>query len=187
MLEQVILVDEDNNQIGTMPKSDVHTDKTPLHRAFSCYIFNKNGDFLISQRALSKKVWPGVWSNSVCGHPLPGEEMIAAIKRRFKDELGMTACNFDLLLPKYRYTSPAYNGIIENEICPVYIAQFVDDSCINPDETEAIRWIKWQDFIKEAESDKTGKFSWWCKDQLKQIKNNELIKRYSTCSSRNSK
>lgn len=179
MTELIVLVDDQNNEIGQAEKLSSHHANTPLHRAFSCYIFNDRGEFLLTQRALSKKVWPGVWTNSVCGHPAPGEDTIDAIKRRLKDELGMTAKDFEVVLPNYRYKTPPFNGIIENEICPVYIARFESESKINPDEVEVIRWITWEDYVQEAEADKEDTYSYWCKDQLKQLKNHPLIKQYS--------
>lgn len=179
MTELIVLVDDQNNEIGQAEKLSSHHANTPLHRAFSCYIFNDRGEFLLTQRALSKKVWPGVWTNSVCGHPAPGEDTIDAIKRRLKDELGMTAKDFEVVLPNYRYKTPPFNGIIENEICPVYIARFESESKINPGEVEAIRWITWEDYVQEAEADKEDTYSYWCKDQLKQLKNHPLIKQYS--------
>lgn len=179
MREMIVLVDDQGHEIGVADKLSSHNDHTPLHKAFSCYLFNDKGEFLLTQRALTKRVWPGVWTNSVCGHPGPTENTIAAIVRRLKYELGMTADEFKVLLPDYRYRTPPYNGIIENEICPVYIAKFKSETHINPDEVVATCWVNWDDFVRDAESDSTDTFSWWCKDQLKLLKSNPLIKRYS--------
>ncbi len=123
-MEQIVFVDDSGKPTGrTGPKLESHHDKTERHLAFSCYVFNEKGEILLTQRALSKKVWPGVWTNSVCGHPGPGEEIVNAIKRRLHEELGMTAKDFTVLLPNYTYTTPPYKGIIENEFCPVYAAR----------------------------------------------------------------
>jgi isopentenyl-diphosphate delta-isomerase len=113
MQEQIVFVTEDGVPTGEVgPKLESHTATTRLHLAFSCYVFNEKGEFLVTQRAHTKKVWPDVWTNSVCGHPAPGEDMIAAIQRRLQYELGMEATDFTVALPTYRYTTPPYNGII---------------------------------------------------------------------------
>src|SRR5688572_7220641 len=118
MSELIVFVDENGKPTGeTGPKLESHTANTILHLAFSCYVFNDQGQFLITQRAHSKKVWPDVWTNSVCGHPGPGEDMVDAIRRRLLYELGMTVKSFEVVLPNYRYTTPPYNAIIENEFC----------------------------------------------------------------------
>jgi len=169
--ELVVLVDDQGRSIGTAAKLSVHNADTPLHLAFSCYVFNDRGELLVTQRAKSKKVWPGVWTNTVCGHPAPDEDTVDAIKRRLRDELGMTADDFELVLPDYRYKTPPFNGIIENEICPVYYARSNDQPEPNPDEVEAFEWLSWEDYIKELENDPGDIYSWWAKDQLKQLKN----------------
>ncbi len=179
MKELIVLVDQAGNEIGQADKLATHHANTPLHRAFSCYIFNDKGEFLVTQRAKSKKVWPGVWTNSVCGHPAPGEDTVDAIKRRLKDELGMTAKDYEVLLPDYRYKTPPFNGIIENEICPVYIARLESETHINSEEVEKVRWLPWTDYVSEAESDTSDNYSYWCKDQLKQLKNHPRILHYA--------
>lgn len=177
--ELIVLVDDTGQPIGTAPKLASHHDHTPLHLAFSCYVFDSEGKFLVTQRALSKKVWPGVWTNSVCGHPSPGEDMVDAIKRRMKFELNMSAKDFEAVLPNYRYITPPYNGIIENEICPVYVARAVGQPNPNPKEVEDYKWVDWQEFVETAESDEDDVYSWWCKDQLKQLKSNPIITGYA--------
>lgn len=176
--ELIILVDEKGKPIGTAEKFASHNANTPLHLAFSCYIFNDRGEFLVTQRALSKKVWPGVWTNSVCGHPAPDEAIVDAIKRRLAFELGMQATDFQVVLPDYRYKTPPFNGIIENEICPVYVARATSLPKPNPDEVEAFRWMKWPEFVKAAKADKSDVYSYWTKDQLKQLENHPLIVEY---------
>jgi isopentenyl-diphosphate delta-isomerase len=166
--EQIILVDEIGNQIGTAPKLASHHASTPLHLAFSCYIFDEQGKFLVTQRALSKKVWPGVWTNSVCGHPTPGESFEQAITRRAQDELGMKVKGIQEILPDYRYRTPPYNGIIENEICPVFVARAASDVSPNPEEVESYHWMPWKEYEKELR-EQPDEYSYWAKDQYKQL------------------
>lgn len=169
--EQIVFVDESGQPTGeTGPKLESHTANTKLHLAFSCYIFRKSDNaFLVTQRALSKKVWPGVWTNSVCGHPAPGEAMEDAIRRRAKYELGIEQLSsISCVLPKYRYTTPPYNGIIENEFCPVFIAYVDGEPNPNHEEVEDYEWMPWPQYVKTL-SDEAYDISFWAKDQYKQL------------------
>lgn len=178
--ELVVYVHEDGTPTGeTATKLNAHTAHTKLHLAFSCYVFNDSGDLLVTQRALSKKVWPGVWTNSVCGHPAPKETMESAIARRLKFELQMTATDVQVVLPNYTYTTPPFNGIIENEFCPVYVARSSDHPDPNPEEVEDYSWMPWRTFVELAQADRTDNWSWWCKDQIKQLVDNPLIAQYT--------
>jgi isopentenyl-diphosphate delta-isomerase len=157
--ELIVLVDEQNREIGVAPKLASHHAATPLHRAFSCFVFNSAGDLLITQRALAKKVFPGVWSNSCCGHPAPGEATDAAVRRRLHDELGLTVEGLLLVLPGFRYRAEM-NGILENEICPVYVATTDDQPRPNPAEVEACSWIKWDQFVQRVQSEPDSLSPW---------------------------
>src|SRR5690606_16536422 len=137
--ELIVLVDEENRPIGTAPKLASHHRETPLHRAFSCFVFNSSGQFLLTQRALSKKVFPGVWTNSCCGHPAPGETTEDAIRRRLREELDLEAEKLVPVLPDFRYRAEM-DGIVENEICPVYAAVAHGTPRPNPEEVETCRW-----------------------------------------------
>jgi isopentenyl-diphosphate delta-isomerase len=170
-MEYIVFVDEDGQPTGeTGEKLASHHDATKLHLAFSCYIFNKDDKVLVTRRADSKKVWPTVWTNSVCGHPAPGESFEGAIKRRAQYELGLEVSDIEVKLPKYRYQTSPYNGIIENEFCPVFFAKTVAEPIPNPEEVSAYEWLEWDGFINKTESDTADVWSWWCKDQLKQLK-----------------
>lgn len=140
-MENVVLLDEGLNSIGSADKYVIHTDQTPLHLAFSCYLTNDHGQILLSRRALSKQTWPGVWTNSFCGHPGPGEERHDAVHRRAKDELGTTVTDVKLIDPDFRYTARDASGILENEWCPIFAAKLAGDIDLNPDEIVEYTWV----------------------------------------------
>ena len=164
MEELVVLVNEDNEVLGTYPKATVHTQNTPLHRGFSCFLFNQKGEFLVTQRALSKKTFGGVWTNSVCGHPGPNEESIEAVKRRLQEELGMTAETLTKV-SDYRYTFADKSGIVENEICPIFIGVTKNIAPIdNPLEIDAWKWVAWSEFIQDIGKN-PNIYSPWCREE----------------------
>jgi isopentenyl-diphosphate Delta-isomerase len=174
---QIVFVHETGTPTGEIgPKLESHTGSTKLHLAFSCYIFrHSDNTFLMTQRASGKKVWPGVWTNSLCGHPMPGERIEDAIWRRAKYELGIDGLmDIKCVLPTYRYTTPPYNGIIENEFCPVFIAYCNGELTPNSDEVEMYRWLPWRDYAAMV-TDAANKnvMSYWAKDQYIQLKETE--------------
>ncbi len=179
MVEEVVLVNEVNEVLGTMAKSEVHGVKTPLHRGFSLFLFNSKGDLLLQQRSHLKKTWPLVWSNSCCGHPSLNEENIEAAFRRSQFELGLTP-EFIKQIAPYRY-SFTREGVMENEICPILIG-FVKDTEFKPnsEEVEAIKWIDWKEFLKLIRTGQSG-FSEWCVEEAEILDQNvEFQKFYQT-------
>ncbi len=166
--EVVILVDEAGNALGTTPKATVHHQSTPLHLAFSCYVFDPDGRLLVTQRALHKPTWPGVWTNTVCGHPAPRESLAEAVRRRAVQELGMELDQLQLTLPAFRYEATMANGVRENELCPVFTA--VSSSPARPDPAEVadsvwVPWTEFRDSVLAGERD----VSPWCIDQVAQL------------------
>jgi isopentenyl-diphosphate delta-isomerase type 1 len=121
--DQVILLDEHDQPIGTAPRASVHGTDTPRHLAFSCYLFDSQGRVLLTRRALTKVAWPGVWTNSCCGHPRPGEAPEDAVRRRLADELGAVVTDVHLVLPDFGYRAVDASGVVENEFCPVWVAR----------------------------------------------------------------
>jgi isopentenyl-diphosphate Delta-isomerase len=164
-VELVVLLDEAGGAIGTAPKASVHHASTPLHLAFSCYVFDTAGRLLVTQRALSKPTFPGVWTNTVCGHPAPGEDIQEAVRRRARDELGITLDSLTLVLPRFRYTATMADGVRENELCPVFTATTADQ--VRPDaaEVEAFEWVPWADFRDEVLAGIRAVSS-WCAEQV---------------------
>jgi len=146
--ELIILVNEQGELIGTQEKYAAHTSHTPLHLAFSCWIFNQHGQLLMTRRALSKKAWPGVWTNSVCGHPQPGETTEEAIIRRCYFEAGARVSAITPVLPDFRYCATDPSGIVENEVCPVYAALSQTEIEPNRDEIMETQWIELADLFR---------------------------------------
>ena len=163
MEEHVVLVNEKNEVTGTAEKLATHNGNTPLHRGISVFLFDTKGNLLLQQRSHKKKTWPLVWSNSCCGHPNVNETSIATAKRRLAYELGITTANLTVVLPDYRYIFEK-DGIYENEFCPVMIGNTEQKPTINPEEVETIRWISWQDWLLEIETN-SKKYSPWCVEE----------------------
>lgn len=139
--ESVILLDDDGTRLGTADKATVHTAETPLHLAFSCHVLDDDGAVLVTRRALTKRTWPGVWTNSVCGHPGPDEEMADAVRRRARFELGLELADVELVVPDFRYRATDASGVVENEICPIWTARAVGPVRPNPDEVMDHTWV----------------------------------------------
>jgi isopentenyl-diphosphate delta-isomerase len=167
-VENVVLLDESGYASGTEAKASVHHAQTPLHLAFSAYLFNSDGQFLLTRRAESKRTWPGVWTNTCCGHPAPGESMSDSVQRRLRQELGIDAAKLALVLPRFRYEARMANGVLENEVCPVYAAYSDVPPDPDPAEVAEVRWVDWAEFCAAV---RTGRqpVSPWCAMQLAEL------------------
>jgi isopentenyl-diphosphate delta-isomerase len=163
MEEHVVLVDDSNKVLGTAPKATIHTDQTPLHRGFSVFVFDATGNILLQQRNLTKVTWPGIWSNTCCGHPALDESGEAAVRRRLKDELGLSEVTLYELLPDYRYRCEKH-GIVENELCPVFVGFTTQQPTINPEEAENTRWLPWREFVRDVTAH-PDQYSPWCVEE----------------------
>ncbi len=168
MTEYVVLVDDDGREIGSTDKATVHTADTPLHLAFSCHVYRPDGHVLVTRRALSKSTWPGVWTNSFCGHPAPGESFEDAIGRRGLTELGITVSEVIPVLPGFRYRAVDASGIVENEICPVYSAVTTDVPVPSPLEVAEWEWVD-PASLQAAAAATPFAFSPWLGWQLEQL------------------
>lgn len=164
--DDVVLLDESGSASGTGAKSEVHHASTPLHLAFSCYIFDEQDRLLVTRRAWSKPSFAGVVTNSCCGHPRPGEPLADAARRRAQSEVGLTLKEIWLVLPEFRYRATSSTGLVENELCPVYAARASSsDVTLDPSEVEEAEWVPWVQF---AESVRSGarEVSQWCAEQI---------------------
>ncbi|CAH0242650.1 isopentenyl-diphosphate Delta-isomerase [Microbacterium sp. Bi128] len=166
--EYVVLLDDWGNEIGTAPKASVHDTDTALHLAFSCHVVNAAGQVLVTRRALEKKTWPGVWTNSFCGHPSPSEPVLQAVHRRAAFEVGLTIRDVELALPLFRYRAVDASGIVEHEICPVYVARTDEEPRLNPAEVAESRWVDPADLAAALEATPWA-FSPWLVLQAQQL------------------
>ncbi len=136
--EQVVLVDRYDRQVGTAPKQAVHADGS-LHRAFSVFVFDSAGNTLLQCRADAKYHSGGLWSNTCCGHPRPGETTGAAAHRRLRQEMGFD-CTLRPVLT-FVYKRNLENGLVEHELDHVFVGQFDGVPVPNPDEVGDWRWV----------------------------------------------
>ncbi|MBI2028200.1 MAG: isopentenyl-diphosphate Delta-isomerase [Candidatus Levybacteria bacterium] len=168
--EYVVLVDKQNNVLGTSPKLAAHNANTPLHRGFSVFLFNSDGELLLQQRSRKKKTWPLVWSNSVCGHPKLNESSINAAKRRAIFELGIELGELHEILPNFSYRVEK-DEIVENEICPVLVGFTNQKPVINKDEIEDTKWIEWKTFVEDINKN-PNKYSPWSVLEVQELLEN---------------
>jgi isopentenyl-diphosphate delta-isomerase type 1 len=163
----VVLLDANGQVTGTSPRSTVHTSTTPLHLGFSCYLVNQNGEILLTRRSLTKQTWAGVWTNTCCGHPRPREPIDHAVRRRLLDELGIEVKNLELVIEDFAYTATDSNGIVEHELCPVFLAW--DHRQLQPptpDEVMATEWVQWS-ALHVLASTAPWAISPWCAQQVR--------------------
>lgn len=165
--EMVVLLDEEGRSVGTALKSAVHDRNTPLHLAFSCYLFDGDDRLLLTQRALSKTTWPGIWTNTCCGHPAPGEALSDAVSRRLRQELGLEIAELRVAVPAFRYRAEMADGTVENEMCPVVVGRCVDPGRLRPDPAEVgdTAWVPWRSFRDDVLAGRRA-VSPWCVEQL---------------------
>ncbi len=139
--EALILVNSEDEAIGSLSKGACHDGEGVLHRAFSVFLFDQDNRLLVQQRAQAKRLWPMYWANSCCSHPRLGEDMATATSRRIKEELGVEA-SLDFV---YKFEYHARFGELgsEHELCSVYLGRIEADSIEpNPTEIACTRWLR---------------------------------------------
>jgi len=137
--ESLILVDPSDQVMGHLDKAACHDGEGRLHRAFSLFIFNPEGELLLQRRASNKRLWPKFWSNSCCSHPRQGETMTEATQRRCAEELGFTTPL--QYLYKFEYQARYLDIGSENELCSVYVGTFAGTPNINDSEVDDWCWM----------------------------------------------
>nr|WP_299000935.1 isopentenyl-diphosphate Delta-isomerase [uncultured Allomuricauda sp.] len=157
--ENVILVNEDDQPIGLMPKMEAH-EKALLHRAFSVFIVNKSGEIMLQQRAEDKYHSPLLWTNTCCSHQREGETNIEAGKRRLQEEMGFEVELKELF--SFIYKAPFDNGLTEHELDHVMIGYYNDVPDINPEEVASWKWMHPSN-IKQDISDNPQEYTAWFK------------------------
>ncbi|MHC5112268.1 MAG: isopentenyl-diphosphate Delta-isomerase [Planctomycetota bacterium] len=159
-MEEVILVDEEDRQIGVSEKLAAHRDGGRLHRAFSVFVFNREGRLLLQRRAATKYHFGGLWTNSCCGHPRPGETTAGAAARRMQEELGFTAAVQPLFTHAYQ-AKDASSGLTENEIDHVMRSEYEGPVTPDPAEIDAFAWRFPREILADVESNPAAYTPWF--------------------------
>jgi isopentenyl-diphosphate delta-isomerase len=165
MTENIILVDEKDNVIGTEEKIKIHQEGK-LHRAFSIFIFNSNGELLLQRRAKSKYHSGGLWTNTCCSHQREGESLEEAIHRRLKEEMG-----FDCELKEaftFTYKVKFDNGLSENEYDHVFMGRYEGEPNPNPEEVDEWKWIKLEE-LKQDTQENPDNYTYWLKASIDKV------------------
>lgn len=169
--EQLILVDDQDREIGFKSKADCHAGKGVLHRAFSIFVFNKRNELLLQQRSASKLLWPGYWSNTCCSHPRRGESLATAVTRRLEQELGFT-CPLEYLY-KFKYQADFGAVGAEHELCSVYYGRYDGPVDANISEIAAWRFVG-VDALERELAARPDTFTPWFKMEWVHIRANFL-------------
>jgi isopentenyl-diphosphate Delta-isomerase len=155
---RIILVNEKDEWQGTMEKMQAHKEGA-LHRAFSVFVLNEKNEMLLQRRALHKYHSPGLWSNTCCSHPMPGESTMAAAHRRLQEEMGFD-CNLTAAFD-FRYRSPVGNGLIENEYDHIYIGSYSEAININIEEVSEYTYMPLAEVAEKIEREPDTFTTWF--------------------------
>jgi isopentenyl-diphosphate delta-isomerase len=171
-MEQVILVNSKDVEIGVMDKLDAH--KTgELHRAFSILVFNSKGEMLLQKRAESKYHSGGLWTNACCSHQKPNEDSLVSVKRRLKEEIGLTGD--PQFLYKFIYKAELDNNLIEHEYDHVFTCTIDETPIINPEEVSAFKYVSLTNLFTDIDVN-PSQYSFWFKMIVENLKGRlELI------------
>ena len=165
MEENVVLVDENDVEVGIMPKMEAHQ-KALLHRAISVFIFNEKGEWLLQRRALSKYHSSGLWSNAACTHPRPKETYMEAAERRLREEMGIQ-CELTNLF-NFIYKEKLDNELTEHELDHVFIGYSEDIPNINPEEVCDFKYIDFDELANDIR-EQADKYTYWFKHVYEKV------------------
>ncbi len=166
MEERVVLVDENDNEIGTEEKLKAHENGGKLHRAFSIFVFNSRGELMLQKRARSKYHFGGMWTNTCCSHPRPGEPLMETARRKLRQEMGFETDLKELFTFTYRATSE--NGLTEHELDHVLTGRFDGDPEPNPEEAEGWKWTS-LDELAEDVKENPDRYTPWFRIALERV------------------
>ncbi len=155
---EVILVDSNDNPIGTMEKIEAH-EKALLHRAISVFIFNSEGKWLLQQRTYDKYHSKGLWTNTSCSHPFPGEDSIAAANRRLHEEMGMQADLKEVF--SFTYKQELENGLTEHEFDHVFIGYSNTFPVTNPNEVMDYKYLTTKELADAVKQNPENYTAWF--------------------------
>lgn len=165
MKEMIILVDNNDIEVGTIEKMEAHVEGK-LHRAFSIFVFNSKGEMMLQRRALHKYHSGGLWTNTCCSHPNAGETLEEAVHRRLMQEMG-----FDCELKEIKsflYHARLDNNLIEHELDHIFVGYYDEDPMINKEEVEEWKWISFEDLSKEIK-EHPEQFTYWFKVAMDEV------------------
>jgi len=155
--ETLILVDSADRVIGTGEKIEIHR-LGVLHRAFSVWIFNSRGELLLQKRAMTKYHSRGLWSNTCCGHPRPGETTENAARRRLQEEMGLDCALRETLT--FTYEAQLESGLTEHEFVHVFFGRSEENPRLAPAEADEWKWMDLSNLVK-AIKQKPNTFTYW--------------------------
>ncbi len=168
--EQITLVDKDDMRIGAMGKMETH-EKGLLHRAFSIFVKNDKGEIMLQKRATGKYHSGGLWTNTCCGHPRDGENLISAAHRRLGEEMGFDCPLKELL--SFTYGADLDRGLKENEFLHVFLGEHSNAPVLNPEEADDWKWITIGELRQDIDKN-PDTYTYWFKIALEEIEKKNL-------------
>ncbi len=165
-MPEVILVDEDDNRIGTAEKLEAHKNGGKLHRCFSIFVFNDEGELLIQKRADNKYHCPAMWANTCCSHQKPGEDTLDAAHRRLQEEMGFDCPLEEIFV--FQYKADFDNGLTEKEMDHAILGKYNGDPDPNPEEVGDWKWIDPGELLMDMEKN-PERYTKWFKISIEEV------------------